>query len=494
MFQINTSTKKFTEAASLNLGQLPTTDAKIDFRLNDGAEPVIAEGKTFTMTIGSVQGTLYKTDGDTVSFRYLKFDNSNVSATPAIVIKMGGVEILNDTISLTYQTSGGGGSTIVVDEVLDESSPNPVANSTLTPIINSKADSATTLEGYGITDAYTKTEIDSKVASVYRYKGTVTAYADLPVSGQEVGNVYNVETADSTHGIKAGDNVAWNGTTWDVLAGEIDLSAYATKAELSTVATTGNYDDLTNKPDLTAKLDAPATAGNAGQVLTKTADGQEWADVQSYTLPIATNATLGGIKVGSRLSIDSNGVLSADAQSSSYTLPVASASTLGGVKVDNSAGALKVAQDGLLALLVSAPEAMKTGSTGIAMNLKANGGLMFQTVTDGDPTKALGISPKATYNQLSGSSVTITPSVQPYKLTASGAVTLNSSYSFGITDGVVSTGDIAYAEIVIVLGESGSITAGMDITLVDALTAGKTNYCVVRWEGNQAKLFVWRVE
>lgn len=137
---------------------------------------------------------------------------------------------------------------------------------------------------------------------------------------------------------------------------------------------------------------------------------------------------------------------------------------------------------------------MKTGSTGIAVNLKTNGGLMFQTVTYGDPTKALGMSPKATYNQLSGSSVTITPSVQPYKLMASGATTLNSSYSFGINDGVVSTGDIAYAEIVIVLGESGSITAGMDLTLVDALTAGKTNYCAVRWEGEKAKLFVWRVE
>ena len=214
----------------------------------------------------------------------------------------------------------------------------------------------------------------------------------------------------------------------------------------------------------------------------------------SYTLPAATAETLGGIKVGSRLSIDANGVLSADEQSSSYTLPVASTSTLGGVKVNNSTGALKVAQDGLLALLVSAPEAMKTGSTGIAVNLKTNGGLMFQTVTYGDPTKALGMSPKATYNQLSGSSVTITPSVQPYKLTASGATTLNSSYSFGINDGVVSTGDIAYAEIVIVLGASGSITAGMDLTLVDALTAGKTNYCVVRWDGEQAKLFVWRVE
>ena len=148
-------------------------------------------------------------------------------------------------------------------------------------LLNDKADKATTLAGYGIADAYTKTEVDAKVTSVYRYKGTVSTYADLPSSGQEVGDVWNIETADSTHGIKAGDNVAWNGTTWDVLAGEIDLTAYPTKSELATVATTGSYNDLTNRPDLTTKLDAPAVAGTVGQVLTKTEDGQEWADASA---------------------------------------------------------------------------------------------------------------------------------------------------------------------------------------------------------------------
>lgn len=51
----------------------------------------------------------------------------------------------------------------------------------------------------------------------------------------------------------------------------------------------------------------------------------------SYTLPAATTSTLGGIKVGSNLSVTSDGTLSATAQS--YTLPTASSSTLGGVKV-----------------------------------------------------------------------------------------------------------------------------------------------------------------
>ena len=65
------------------------------------------------------------------------------------------------------------------------------------------------------------------LATVYTYKDSVATYADLPTIGQKIGDVYNVETADPDHGIKAGDNVAWNGTKWDVLAGNHDLSGYA---------------------------------------------------------------------------------------------------------------------------------------------------------------------------------------------------------------------------------------------------------------------------
>ena len=65
------------------------------------------------------------------------------------------------------------------------------------------------------------------LTTVYQYKGSVATYADLPTTGQKVGDVWNVETADPDHGIKAGDNVAWDGAQWDVLAGNHDLSGYA---------------------------------------------------------------------------------------------------------------------------------------------------------------------------------------------------------------------------------------------------------------------------
>jgi hypothetical protein len=65
------------------------------------------------------------------------------------------------------------------------------------------------------------------LATVYKYKGAVETYADLPTSAQQVGDVYNVKQADPDHNIEVGDNVAWDGTTWDILAGDTDLSGYA---------------------------------------------------------------------------------------------------------------------------------------------------------------------------------------------------------------------------------------------------------------------------
>lgn len=94
-------------------------------------------------------------------------------------------------------------------------------------LISEKADAA---------DVYAKLdEINNKLSTVYNYRGSKPTYADLPTEGQAVGDVWNVETADPAHGIKAGDNVAWNGTAWDRLAGTVDLSGYTTNEEFAPV-------------------------------------------------------------------------------------------------------------------------------------------------------------------------------------------------------------------------------------------------------------------
>lgn len=65
-------------------------------------------------------------------------------------------------------------------------------------------------------------------------------------------------------------------------ADKVDTAGYAKSTDLSTVATSGSYEDLTNKPNIP----------------------------DAYELPVASATTLGGVKVGSGLSI-TNGVLSA---------------------------------------------------------------------------------------------------------------------------------------------------------------------------------------
>lgn len=66
----------------------------------------------------------------------------------------------------------------------------------------------------------------SDISTAFRYRGSVDTYSNLPTNGVAVGDVYNVVAADASHDINAGDNVAWNGNSWDNLSGVVDLSAY----------------------------------------------------------------------------------------------------------------------------------------------------------------------------------------------------------------------------------------------------------------------------
>lgn len=76
----------------------------------------------------------------------------------------------------------------------------------------------------------------------------------------------------------------------------------------------------------------------------KAADAKAAGDaLKNLNIRPATSTTLGGIKVGSGLSVTDDGTLSADAQE--YTLPAATATILGGVKVGDG---LTVDADGKL--------------------------------------------------------------------------------------------------------------------------------------------------
>lgn len=71
--------------------------------------------------------------------------------------------------------------------------------------------------------------IDSAVTGAYSYKGSVATYADLPSSGQTVGDIYDVQDT--------GMNYAWNGTAWDSLGQLVDTSLLWAKSELVAMTT-----------------------------------------------------------------------------------------------------------------------------------------------------------------------------------------------------------------------------------------------------------------
>lgn len=136
--------------------------------------------------------------------------------------------------------------------------------------------------------------------------------------------------------------------TWSTITG---------KPSFATVATSGNYNDLSNKPTIPTKLPTPNVLTFTGAV-TGTWDGSAAKTVNipsgsSYTLPLASNNTRGGIKLSSSTQGGTpNGITTTSGRTyavqvnsreqavvnvpwtdTTYTLPTASASTLGGVKV-----------------------------------------------------------------------------------------------------------------------------------------------------------------
>lgn len=124
--------------------------------------------------------------------------------------------------------------------------------------ISGKADSATTLAGYGITDAYTQAQtqsyvtglgyqtasdvssaISNAITTVMDYKGTKATVDALPSTGNKQGDVWHV-TADN-------GEYAWNGTAWEELGTTIDLSGYQQSSELISI-TNAEIDTITAAP------------------------------------------------------------------------------------------------------------------------------------------------------------------------------------------------------------------------------------------------------
>lgn len=189
--------------------------------------------------------------------------------------------------------------------------------------------------------------------------------------------------------------------TWSTITG---------KPSFATVATSGNYNDLSNKPTIPTKLPTPNVLTFTGAV-TGTWDGSAAKTVNipsgsSYTLPLASNSTRGGIKLSSntqggtpngitttsdrtyavQVNSSEQAVVNVPWTDTKYSLPTASATTLGGVKV----GSGLAISNGVLS--ATGGEDVKIYET--TLNFEDIIGNSRTSMTSGEVTEVLNISTK----------------------------------------------------------------------------------------------------
>ena len=146
-----------------------------------------------------------------------------------------------------------------VDNTSDANKPISTATQAA---LNKKANSATTLAGYGITDGMTasaiQTAINTAVSSVFKYKGVKDAKSNLPSTGNTTGDVWHVNSD--------GAEYVWNGTAWEELGPTLDLSGYlqsVTIAGTTLTPTSGTITASTLKTALGISNVGNYNAGNA---------------------------------------------------------------------------------------------------------------------------------------------------------------------------------------------------------------------------------------
>lgn len=150
--------------------------------------------------------------------------------------------------------------------------------------------------------------IDNQRSSIYRLMSPVATYADLPMDGNENGDVRNV--------IDTGMNYVWDGEEWDALGGLLDLTNYVTQTQfttaLSDMATqTWVSQQLANvSVDLSGYYTAEEVDWQIGQAITGLAT-QAWVTQQLADL--VTNGTISLDGYATELWVTQQGYLTSSA-------------------------------------------------------------------------------------------------------------------------------------------------------------------------------------
>ena len=253
-------------------------------------------------------------------------------------------------------------------------------------------------------DTYTKAQVDAKLSGAYKVKGSST-FETLPKDNNVVGDVYNITNAFNLGGkhYDAGTNVVWTEEGWDALSGSFDTTAIEGSIQEVTdnlaqeildrtqadTTINNNISSLTNRvkvneDKLTIINGNEATTGSIANAIKQ---AKSYTDTQVLILEkTKVNKVEGkGLSTNDYTTPEKNKLAAIEAEANKYVLPAATASALGGVKIGSN---ITLANGGTISLT----KANVTSALGVdptTTYVKKAGDTMTGTLTSASTTESI---------------------------------------------------------------------------------------------------------
>lgn len=283
---------------------------------------------------------------------------------------------------------------------------------------------APTADGHLANKKYVDDTINSKVTSVFKFKGTKDTVADLPSSGNTEGDVWHVE-ADHTEYVWVKVDGALS-PSWEALGGTVDLSGYVQKVSVNPLTISGgigggsiNYDPLASDATLLSfspGSNVSISTDSAQGIITISATDTKVANLASNAGEVVTgltsNTTLATTNVGALVltgfaaSISDTGALTA---TDTITKALNKLYNLANSKTSNTGTVTEVtAGGGLTGGSITTSGTISHGAkptTGTALEAGAGSGLTFLTGITLDTYGHVATATKATVTLPTASSL-----------------------------------------------------------------------------------------
>lgn len=239
-------------------------------------------------------------------------------------------------------------------------------------------------------DTYTKAQVDAKLSGAYKVKGSSTFEA-LPKDNNVVGDVYNITNAFNLGGkhYDAGTNVVWTEDGWDALSGSFDTTAI--EGSIQEVA-----DDLASEVTRAKGAESANTTAIANEV--ERAKGVEEtlnSNITQLQTQKVDKVEGKGLSTNDYTTPEKNKLAAIEAEANKYVLPAATASALGGVKIGSNitlanGGTISITKANVTSALGVDPTTTYVKKAGDTMtgilNIKNSEGAqleLFSTASDG---------------------------------------------------------------------------------------------------------------